>query len=189
MIKVNLLSDEEVRSKLELFDQLRIGIILVVAVIIVILLLSVSISGRIKTATAENNKLAMERNRLARLGVEKKERQFTKIKKELETKIDVIWDLKALQGGPVHLLDGISRNLPDRVWLLSLGEKAKGEILIQGIAYSNGDVAQFMSNLESSDIFSQVELKRASQTSISPHRVMGFSLKMVYSPPKGWEIK
>ena len=97
--------------------------------------------------------------------MEKKNKEFKRIKNEVETKIDVIWDLKSKQAGPVHLLDSVSRNLPDRVWLNSLQETTK-EVVMKGVAYSNADVALFMTNLESSAHFNNVELKQSGGTGI-----------------------
>lgn len=185
MMRINLLPVEEVRNKLELFDQLRIGLFVLVAVIAAIAFMSVTIKGKINASSAELNKLQAELNRLNQKGVEKKDREFKKFKKELETKIDVIWDLKSQQAGPVHLLDGMSKNLPQRVWLTSVRETPQG-VVIKGYAFSNVDVAQFMTNLEKSDYFSNVELVKSGLSSVADQKVMVFDMNMQYNPPKGW---
>jgi type IV pilus assembly protein PilN len=187
VIRINLLQEEEVRNKLELFDQLRIGLYALAAVIVAIIFLSYSITGSVKTAAAQLDELQAELNRLNRKGVERKDKKFKRLKSELETKIDIIWELKSQQAGPVHLLDGVSRNLPDRVWLSSMQESVRG-VTIKGYAYSNVDVAQFMTNLENSDLFSGVELVQSGQSNVAEQKVMVFSLKMKYTAPKGWLV-
>jgi len=45
---------------------------------------------------------------------------YERDKKTYEEKIAIIQNLKKSQRGPVHVIDEISRMLPDRVWLVSL---------------------------------------------------------------------
>lgn len=188
MIKISLLSTSEVRNKLELFEQLRIGLIALILIIAVIIFMSFSIKGKIEAKDKELETLEIELQRLQKAGVEKLDKEHKRKKKELETKIDVIWDLKSRQAGPVHLLDGMSRGLPDRVWLSSMEESAKG-VRIKGYAYTNVDVARFMTNLERMDYFSDVELIQSGQSKVGEHKIMVFSLNMRYHAPKGWEMK
>lgn len=185
MIRINLLPAQEVSSKLELYDQLRMGIIALIAVVAVIGFLAWDIRGKISTRKEGLNKLQTELNRLNQAGVEKKLKEFEQSMMELETKIDVIWQKKSEQAGPVHLLDGVSRSLPDRVWLSSLDQNPKG-VAIRGFAYTNVDVAQFMANLEASDYFSDVQLVQSIQGDVEGHKVMDFTMKFKYDQPKGW---
>jgi len=185
MIRINLLPVQEVQNKLDLFNQIRVGLLALIVVIALIAFMSISIKGRINTQKVELDSLQAELNRLNQKGVEKKFREFKKLSKELGAKIDVIWEKKSQQAGPVHLLDGVSSSLPERVWLNSLEETQRG-IQLKGYAYSNVDVAQFMSNLEKSEYFSDVELLQSGQANVADHKVMVFSMNMKYHPPKGW---
>lgn len=185
MIRINLLPAQEVSAKLELYDQLRKGLIALIAVVAVIGFLGWDIRGKMSTRKEDLNKLEAELNRLNQAGVEKKLKEFEQSRRELETKIDVIWEKKSAQAGPVHLLDGVSRSLPDRVWLSSLEENPKW-VAVRGFAYTNVDVAQFMANLEASDYFSDVQLVQSVQGDVEGHKVMDFTLKFKYSQPKGW---
>lgn len=188
MIRISLLPTSEVRNKLELFDQLRIGLIALILIIVVIIFMSLSIKGKIEAKDKELKTLETELQRLQRAGVEKLDKEHKRKKKELETKIDVIWDLKSRQAGPVHLLDGMSRSLPERVWLSSMEESIKG-VRIKGYAYTNVDVARFMTNLEQMDYFSDVELIQSGQSKVGEHKIMVFSLNMKYHAPMGWAAK
>jgi type IV pilus assembly protein PilN len=72
---------------------------------------------------------------------------FEAKKRTLEAKVNLIEQLKAQQGGPVHLLDEVSRALPDFVWLTGMDETGNS---VQFKGESNGlsAVADFITNLQ-----------------------------------------
>ena len=72
--------------------------------------------------------------------------KFQAEKKRLEEKIKVIETLVVAQGGPVRLLDEVSKALPNEVWLTTFNRVGK-RLEIGGIAFSNFSVANFMTNL------------------------------------------
>jgi Tfp pilus assembly protein PilN len=75
----------------------------------------------IRTADAE----------LARLAeIHKKMDEYTKQKDLLERKVNLITQLKKNQQVPVHLLDQISRNLPDFLWLENLRQDPNNHLVI-----------------------------------------------------------
>lgn len=76
----------------------------------------------------------------------KKVEQYQADKKRLEERLQVVAKLAAEQGGPVRLLDQVSRALPDEVWLTGMN-KTKEKLVLQGYAFSNFGVANFMTEL------------------------------------------
>jgi len=81
-----------------------------------------------------------------------------KAKKELlERKISIITQLKRNQSGPVHLLDEVSKQLPDFLWLESMTE-ANFNISIVGKATTYNAVSNFYNNLTGSRYFQNVVL-------------------------------
>ncbi|MBI5180066.1 MAG: PilN domain-containing protein [Nitrospirae bacterium] len=82
---------------------------------------------------------------------------YEKDKKNFEEKISVIEQLKKNQTGPVIMLDEISKNIPERVWLTKITESG-GKINMEGNAISNTDLASFINNLKNTKGFSNVEL-------------------------------
>jgi type IV pilus assembly protein PilN len=98
---------------------------------------------------------------------EERQRQLQAIKVQVDAlekkratfqqKVDLIERLKAEQSGPVHMLDEISKSLPDFVWLTNLDQSAAG---IRLAGQSNGltAVADFISALERSGWFPSVDL-------------------------------
>ena len=101
-----------------------------------------------------------------------------------------IGDLKAKQQGPVRMLDELSKNLPDWVWLASVLEK-KDSISINGFALNANKVADFVENLNRSGYFkvtdgptySMKRAKKGVQNSVSFKVTVKFSLPR----PEGME--
>jgi len=82
----------------------------------------------------------------------------------LNKKISLITQLKKNQSGPVHLLDEISRKLPDFLWLDQMSGVNNG-ISIAGKATTYNAVSNFYNNLTGSKYFDQVILGPIASTS------------------------
>lgn len=87
----------------------------------------------------------------------KEVKNFEMDRKSYENKIKVIEELKRNQTGPVHLLDELSRSLPDKVWFVSIKESS-GKIDLEGRAITNPDLVRFVNNLKESTHFKEVQL-------------------------------
>jgi len=97
---------------------------------------------------------------LARLEeIRKKGEEYKRQKELLSRKINLITELKKMQAVPVHILDEVSKNLPDFVWLDSMSA-AKNQIRINGKATTYNAVSTFYNNLTGSGYFTDVELGR-----------------------------
>jgi type IV pilus assembly protein PilN len=88
--------------------------------------------------------------------------QFLQKKATLENKVLVIEQLRLAQKSPVHMLDEISKALPDYVWLKTMDE-TKGSVRFQGQSNSLAAVADFISALERSGWFPVVDLATAQE--------------------------
>jgi len=75
----------------------------------------------------------------------------------LENKVNLIKKLKAEQKGPVHMLDEISKALPDFVWLTILDETG-GNVKFTGESNGLTAVAGFIEALQRSGWFPTVDL-------------------------------
>ena len=76
----------------------------------------------------------------------KEVKAFKKKRRQLNTKIDLINDLTAKRRGPVHLMDRVSRALPDLVWLKSMNVRGK-RVNLSGQALNTNAIAAFIENL------------------------------------------
>src|SRR5512136_2237509 len=86
--------------------------------------------------------------------------QFQQRKAILENKVLVIEQLRLAQKSPVHMLDEISKALPDYVWLTAM-EETRGSMKFQGQSNSLAAVADFIGGLQRSGWFPQVDLGTA----------------------------
>jgi len=89
------------------------------------------------------------------------------------------------QGGPVRLLDEVSKALPSEVWLTAFTRTGK-KLDVSGIAYSNFNVATFMTNLgKAGPLISNVDLVVSEKTLVEQVPVERFSITMEVKDGKG----
>lgn len=101
--------------------------------------------------------------------------RFETDKKKFEERIAIVQKLQKNQSVPVHLLDDVSRALPDRVWLSALKEK-DGAVTIEGFAFSNADIVMFGNNLKSSKYLGDVAVVESTETSLENQPVFKFTV-------------
>jgi type IV pilus assembly protein PilN len=102
---------------------------------------------------------------------------FERKKALLEAKVTLIERLKAQQSGPVHMLDEISRAVPEFVWLTAI-EETGGNVKLTGETNGLTSVADFISNLQRSGWFPRVDLVDSAET----NRVVRFTLSAEFRP-------
>jgi len=102
--------------------------------------------------------------------------EFEAKKRLLEQKVKVIEDLRTQQTDAVHLMDELSKALPDFVWLTQM-QQTGNTIRLQGQSNSISAVADYMSNLQASGWFPSVDLE---QTQEQNNNVVNFSLVATY---------
>ena len=78
--------------------------------------------------------------------IRKKGDDYKRQREVLNSKVDLITQLKKNQAVPVHILDQISRSLPDFLWLESMHEQGNA-LAIRGKATNFPAVANFYNNL------------------------------------------
>lgn len=110
----------------------------------------VKLTGDINRLTTKKSALELEKKRLEPILQEKAD--LEKKREALDRKITVIRQLKTLQQVPVRLLDELSRNLPEYVWLQGVSE-VNQTITISGYALNANKVADFVETLNRSGLF------------------------------------
>jgi len=78
--------------------------------------------------------------------------QFEARKVQLEQRVTLIEQLRRGQAGPVHILDEISKALPDRLWLVEMAQQGEN-ITLAGMTTSLTGLSDFVANLETSTWF------------------------------------
>lgn len=123
----------------------------------------------IKAATTRQQELQVIKTRVE---------QFERKKSLLDAKVNLIERLKAQQSEPVHLLDEVSKALPDSVWLTTMEHANTGAVRILGETNSLKSVADFINNLQRSGWFPRVDLIDATEA----NRVVKFTLSADFRP-------
>ena len=104
---------------------------------------------------------------------------FQQKKATLENKVAVIEMLRTAQKSPVHMLDEVSKALPDYVWLGQMNETT-GAVRFGGQSNSLAAVADFISALQTSGWFPQVELVSTKEA----NALVDFSLQGNFVDPE-----
>jgi type IV pilus assembly protein PilN len=105
--------------------------------------------------------------------------QFQQRKAILENKVLVIERLRLAQKSPVHMLDEISKALPDYVWLTGM-EETRGSVRFQGQSNSLAAVADFIGGLQRSGWFPQVDLGSA----VEQRSIVNFTVTGSFQDPE-----
>jgi type IV pilus assembly protein PilN len=93
-----------------------------------------------------------EEKRLA--DVLKEVQGFEARKKTLESRLALIAELRKGQNAPVHIVDQISRSLPEMTWLADLRQQGNS-VTIQGRCLTLTSLSDFIGNLESTRYFAK----------------------------------
>jgi type IV pilus assembly protein PilN len=96
-----------------------------------------------------------------------------------QRKVDLIERLKTAQSGPVHLVDEISKSLPDFVWLSGL-EQTGDTIKLTGQSTGLTSVADFISALQRSGWFPLVDLVSSTENA----NIINFALQATFKDPE-----
>jgi type IV pilus assembly protein PilN len=78
--------------------------------------------------------------------------QFEGRKKQLQDRVVLIEQLRNGQSIPVHMLDHVSRSLPDMLWLTQM-EQQGADVTIQGLSTTLIGLSDFVGNLGSGSLF------------------------------------
>src|ERR1051325_5227156 len=78
--------------------------------------------------------------------------QFEQRKAQLQQRVVLIEQLRKGQTGPVHMLDQISRSMPQFLWLTEL-KQTGDEVVIDGRTTVLTSLTEFVTNLEASGYF------------------------------------
>lgn len=171
MIRINLLGRPRPRVKRRIAIAGTLQLVLALsAVLLAVVWLGVRYTliarevGELEQRIGELN-----RELLPMAETQKQIEQFKQTLADLETRLNVIEELRRGQQGPVQLLDalGAVTNRTETLWLTRLDQKGD-KITLEGQAGSVNAVANFMTNLKDSGFFTNIEIKEAVQSTQNP---------------------
>jgi type IV pilus assembly protein PilN len=111
--------------------------------------------------------------------------QFEGRRAQLQQRVTLIEELRKGQTGPVHLLDQVSRSLPDTMWLTELKQTAS-DVAIEGRCTTLTALSDFVSGLETSNYFERpVEIvdSTVEPASATAPELIRFSVKARFKAP------
>lgn len=110
--------------------------------------------------------------------------KFEARKQQLQQRVSIIEELRKGQQGPVHVLDEISKSLPDRLWLNEVTQTS-ADFTIHGWTSSLSALSDFVANLEATRWFKRpVEILDSQvQTDAKTGDLVKFSIKATFVDP------
>ena len=111
--------------------------------------------------------------------------KFEARKAQLTQRVQLIEQLRRGQSAPVHVLDEISKSLPDRLWLSDM-KQVGSDFTLSGFAASLPSLSDFVANLEATKWFKRpVEILDSQvQTDEKSGDLVRFSIKAALNDPE-----
>ncbi|MEI7704557.1 MAG: PilN domain-containing protein [Deltaproteobacteria bacterium] len=173
MVRINLLPIRVSKKKAAGRQQ-----VLLLALIVILALIAnwVWSSSRANDLASREAKLRRTRDEITQLDRIIGEVKDIKAQQAaLREKLDTLEKLKAGRSGPVKLLDRLAQVIPPRLEIRKMDEKG-GAITFDGSAATIDDVSAFLTALQQSPYFSQVELKKTTAVTRAGLRIVDFSV-------------
>jgi type IV pilus assembly protein PilN len=193
MIRINLLAAERDKAKKKSSAVLGTsGQKLTVGCSLILILAVMFIGWRYWTLARDSNaidaEIAAAQQETVRLhSVIQQVQQFEQRKAQLQQRVVLIEQLRKGQTGPVHMLDQISRALPQMLWLTELKQAGTGnEVVIDGKCTTLTGLSEFVSNLEASGYFKRsIEIVDTKTETVGtpPSELIKFTIKAIFQQP------
>ena len=156
MIRINLLATERRAAKAAAMG-LQAGQKITVIGSLIVVLAAAGIGWRYwalgqQQASIERGIATAQREEQRLATILKEVQEFEARKTRLEARVALIDELRKGQNAPVHIVDQISRALPEMTWLTSLKQNGF-DITIQGQCLTLTSLSDFVGNLEASRYF------------------------------------
>lgn len=181
MIHINLLPVRAAQKRARFQRELLLFCTVVVLVIIGCFAFYVNLKMHI-TKTKKN--IATANAEIAKLkSVLVEVNEFKKKQQDYQEKLDVLADLKSKKSGPIHLLDDLNKAIPEKLWIETFQENS-GVMKISGIGVSEKTVATFISELEASPFYRDVDLKITKQIVQDGLKLQSFDIECKAELPK-----
>jgi type IV pilus assembly protein PilN len=157
MIRINLLATERRAAKAAAAPGIQAGQKMMVIGSLVLVLTVVGVGWRYWAIGQEKAQIAREidaaRREEARLQeILKQVQEFENRRKLLEARLALIDELRKGQNAPVHMIDQISKALPDMTWLTAMQQNGY-TMTMQGRCLTLTSLSDFIGNLEASRYF------------------------------------
>jgi type IV pilus assembly protein PilN len=193
MIRINLLAVERERPKRRMGAGLKLQATqqkITLACSLILILTGLSVAwwywSLLKQSDRIEQDIVTSQREKARLGTLTQQVQnFEAARLQLQQRVGLIEELRKGQFGAVHVLDEISRSLPDMLWLSEIKQQG-ADMMITGRCTSQTALADFVDNLKLGGYFKPVDIVD-SQVDQSQHMpgvdVIKFTVKATFVSP------
>jgi type IV pilus assembly protein PilN len=189
MIRINLLTVERKRARKSRGALIPAAHRVTVAASLILIATSLGIgwwflSLRQRSAQLDREIAKAEAETVQLRSVLAQVQEFEARKAQLTQRVTLIEQLRRGQSAPVHVLDEISRSLPERLWLTEL-RQVGGDFTINGFAASLPSLSDFVANLEATKWFKKPVEILDSQVQTDPKAgdLVKFSIKGALNDP------
>lgn len=110
-------------------------------------------------------------------------KEFRNKKQAVEEKLAVIARLERQRRGPIHVLDELASRSPERLWITGM-ETSGTNIRLDGMGLNNQVVAAFMTELNDSPYFADVELERTELSEANGLKLSKFGIRAKITHPE-----
>lgn len=185
MIRVNLLPGEDKQARRGTSVSFKAGEMvvplgLIAAVGLVVAGTAMSQGSRIASLTksiaeieAQSRSLAPQIERVNRLAQERA---------ELDLRLGIINRLEKGRTQSVRFVDELARCVPEHLWVTSAQQEDETRLSVEGVTFSNLVVSDFMSRLDRSSLFANVELEFAERGKVAERDVVKFRVTAAVTP-------
>ena len=108
--------------------------------------------------------------------------RLAKERAELDQRLSIIDQLSSQRFHSVRMVDELDRAISDYLWITSVVQMGPTKMNIEGATFSNLIVADFMTRLDRSAYFANVEMTSAERGDINDRPVTRFQLTMDLTP-------
>ena len=189
MIRVNLLPREEKakRKSASAPVDLKVGDMVLPAIVVgaaALVIAGSAMSQRTRQAGLEKSIQQVDSESRALAPQIARVNQLAQERAELDLRMGIISKLEKGRTQSVRLMDELARCVPDHLWLTGVSQDAGNHLQLEGVTYSNLVVSDFMSRIERSPMFSNVELAVAERGQVTDKSVVKFQVSCTVNPDK-----
>jgi len=160
MIRINLLPLKEAERSAGRRNQVSLIALGGTIALLIMIVPYMNQSRQLSAIEAERAQLNQE---IQRYNDQVKEvAQLDQLRRDVQSKLQVVRDLNDKRVGPAHVLRDLSLATPDNLWLLDFNE-GNGNATFTGMALDNETIARFMRQLSASPYFVGVDLVETSR--------------------------
>jgi type IV pilus assembly protein PilN len=184
MIRINLLPREE-KAQRKAAVNLKVNDLVLPLVMMAaagLIVTGTAMSQRSRAASLEKSIAEVEAQSRALAPQIERVNRLAQERAELDLRLGIINKLEKGRTQSVRLMDELARCVPDHLWLTGATQDAGTTVTLEGVTFSNLVVSDFMSRLERSPMFANVNLEFAERGKVQEKDVVKFKVTTSVTP-------